>query len=341
MVSVHRQGFVIPADDNIQSPCVDDIKHDIMYRQSNDPFFDAFEHCVFSFEDALSKAKPIKWKGYESYISNNKNVCGAQTHIQTKAPISYNNCNVKNSQNEKKPRIICKYFRIGRCMKGNDCEWSHIMGSDYATMDWCQFGTKCERRPDCPFMHVDQVDNPKECERYAAGFCHNGPACKYIHKKLPPTDLPFIADITIKMYEESRIYREGDERRAEMYKTSICFAFQKGCCKKSKNKCPFAHGYMDMSQAGVAKLKRNEWYKEYEEITYKNDDYGSDDSDSDNDDNNSILSDFSTENSIRGMLYDDGKGGLMISDTRRVVSLFLNKEGRWMRYDADNNLIVA
>lgn len=333
MVSVHRQGFVIPYVCDSYTICNDHNVHsnDLMYRQSNDPLFDAFENCIFSFENTLSNTQPEKWKGYTSYISNNKKKCNARQTSHT----TQNN-NIKCG--EKRPRIICKYFRIGRCMKGADCEWSHTMDSDYATMDWCQFGTKCERRPGCPFMHIDQADNPEVCERYAAGFCHDGPACSKIHNKLKPATIPDIADIIVKSYDESRLYREGDKRRAEMYKTSMCFAFQKGCCKKGKKKCSFAHGYLDMSPAGVANLKRNEWYRDYENITDNMCD--GDDNSTDSDDS-SVLSLFSTEHSTHKPLYNDGMSGLMISDTRRVVSLFLDNNGRWMRYDVDNNLIVA
>jgi len=58
-----------------------------------------------------------------------------------------------------KSKIICKYFILGKCIKGENC----------------------------PYLH-SQVEKPKEmiqteCPMYSVGFCKNGPVCHFKHIK--------------------------------------------------------------------------------------------------------------------------------------------------------------
>ena len=58
-----------------------------------------------------------------------------------------------------KSKIICKYFILGKCIKGENC----------------------------PYLH-SQVEKPKEmseveCPMYSIGFCKNGPVCHFLHIK--------------------------------------------------------------------------------------------------------------------------------------------------------------
>ena len=57
-----------------------------------------------------------------------------------------------------KGKIICKYFMLGKCIKGENC----------------------------PYLH-SQVEKPKdeevECPMYSIGFCKNGPVCHFLHIK--------------------------------------------------------------------------------------------------------------------------------------------------------------
>ena len=58
-----------------------------------------------------------------------------------------------------KSKIICKYFILGKCIKGENC----------------------------PYLH-SQVEKPKdvtevECPMYSIGFCKNGPVCQFLHIK--------------------------------------------------------------------------------------------------------------------------------------------------------------
>lgn len=66
---------------------------------------------------------------------------------------------MKTSSNGKKLKIICKYFILGKCNKG-DC---------------------------CPYVHniLDKSQNTPEieCPMYKVGFCKIGPLCHYLHIK--------------------------------------------------------------------------------------------------------------------------------------------------------------
>ena len=58
-----------------------------------------------------------------------------------------------------KSKIICKYFILGKCIKGENC----------------------------PYLH-SQIEKPKEmeqveCPMYSIGFCKNGPVCHFLHIK--------------------------------------------------------------------------------------------------------------------------------------------------------------
>lgn len=153
-------------------------------------------------------------------------------------------------------RIVCRYFLMGRCMKGTGCEFSHKM--DEAKMDWCKFGTECKRRPDCPFIHIDQLENVQDCEAYDAGFCHHGPICKKRHVKCLASELPRVAQAILDDIAEWGKRAEEEEKRILYHKTSLCRMWKEGKCRRSK--CTFAHGYLDLSQKGLDRLEGRSWY---------------------------------------------------------------------------------
>lgn len=153
--------------------------------------------------------------------------------------------------------IVCRYFLMGRCMKGSKCEWSHKM--DEARMDWCKFGTECARRPHCPFLHIDQMKNVKDCEAYETGFCPHGPVCKQRHVPRLPSELPRVAKAVLEDIAMWGQRAQEDERRKAYHKTSICRAWKEGACRRGA-KCTFAHGYLDLSAKGVERLEGRVWY---------------------------------------------------------------------------------
>jgi len=158
-------------------------------------------------------------------------------------------------------QTVCRYFLMGRCMKGKACEFAHKF--DEANMDWCKFGTACARRPHCPFIHIDQLKSVKECEAYEAGFCPNGPICKKRHTRKLPDELPRVARIILDEISNRGRILEEEEKRKALFKTSLCNAWKEGRCRrgsKDPKGCSFAHGYTDLSPKGVARLEGRRWY---------------------------------------------------------------------------------
>lgn len=58
--------------------------------------------------------------------------------------------------------IICRYFSIGKCNKGDNCSYYH------------------QEQPQEPESY-----KTKECDHYAVGFCKLGPYCKFKHTRSP------------------------------------------------------------------------------------------------------------------------------------------------------------
>ena len=57
-------------------------------------------------------------------------------------------------------KIICKYFILGKCKKGEKCPYLHGQ------------------------FKLDQDDiSERECPMYSIGYCKNGSLCKFIHIK--------------------------------------------------------------------------------------------------------------------------------------------------------------
>ena len=73
-------------------------------------------------------------------------------------------------------------------MKGESCGFLHKF--DYDKMPACHTMMKKGSCPDkdCPFKHT--MDDIKECNMYALGFCVFGSECRYKHSRLkgPPPD---------------------------------------------------------------------------------------------------------------------------------------------------------
>ena len=72
--------------------------------------------------------------------------------------MSSNNINKLNIKSEKK--IVCKYFIVGKCIKGEKCPYLHSQLS----------------------LQKEALSQ-RECPMYSIGYCKNGPMCKFIHIK--------------------------------------------------------------------------------------------------------------------------------------------------------------
>jgi hypothetical protein len=185
---------------------------------------------------------------------------GEEGDVDMGSPLSPRSASTSTSRKrgrDGREPIVCRYFLMGRCMKGSACEWSHKM--DQARMDWCKFGLNCTRRPNCPFIHIDQLEKVKDCENYDAGFCPHGPACKKHHVARLPSELPRVSQIILDDIAGWAQRAEEEERRKTYRKTSLCRAWAEGGCRRGE-RCTFAHGYTDMSVKGLERLEGRSWY---------------------------------------------------------------------------------
>jgi len=92
-------------------------------------------------------------------------------------------CAFRHARGEK--TVVCKHWLRGLCKKSEDCEFLHVY--DMAKMPPCHFYNtfgQCSN-PDCLFLHLNLIDQVKECPWYARGFCKHGTKCrsKHVRKK--------------------------------------------------------------------------------------------------------------------------------------------------------------
>jgi len=84
----------------------------------------------------------------------------------------------KRSEDEEK---ICQYFLQGKCLKENNCTYSHQQPNG-RKMELCKFYLMdcCSKEDRCTFMHSEFP-----CKYYHTGMeCYSGPNCRFSHAKL-------------------------------------------------------------------------------------------------------------------------------------------------------------
>jgi len=82
---------------------------------------------------------------------------------------------------------ICPYFQQGKCEKGENCKWRHVMASQAAPGQVCPYFAlgKCEKGEACKWRHaLGGGSGPapgKSCPYFALGKCEKGADCKWSH----------------------------------------------------------------------------------------------------------------------------------------------------------------
>ena len=86
------------------------------------------------------------------------------------------------SENPKHKREVCHYWLKHKCIKGQSCEFLHMI--DYDKMPYCTLGDSCPSKlyglTNCMYKHLDS--NRPLCANYQIGFCSFGRRCKHLHK---------------------------------------------------------------------------------------------------------------------------------------------------------------
>jgi cleavage and polyadenylation specificity factor subunit 4 len=111
---------------------------------------------------------------------------------------------------EPRKRTVCKFWMIGRCVKGALCEYLHQVAGTPAEVPLCDFfqeGT-CDKEGRCLFRHAF----PERVRRQnglcpavrAGGACPEGDACRFEHRALKRKRLASV--IVVPLY--SRLSRK-------------------------------------------------------------------------------------------------------------------------------------
>ncbi|XP_021350317.1 zinc finger CCCH domain-containing protein 4-like isoform X2 [Mizuhopecten yessoensis] len=103
-------------------------------------------------------------------------------------------------------RPICKFYKEGKCSKGNDCPFNH----DYRPpkkMDLCKFylNSQCSKGDNCIFMHGEFP-----CKFFHTGAkCYSGDNCKFSHDPLTDETGPLVDKFFQDFPREEEMYTEG------------------------------------------------------------------------------------------------------------------------------------
>ena len=123
--------------------------------------------------------------------------------------MSSNNNILLKSNLKSESKIICKYFIVGKCIKGEKCPYLHSQ---------------------LPLKQENIIE--RECPMYSIGYCKNGPLCQFIHIKKNNEEIstnkeiiksdeeiddecstPYDGDsITISYHEENEIKKEIENK---------------------------------------------------------------------------------------------------------------------------------
>lgn len=124
---------------------------------------------------------------------------------------------LKNSQNPKHKREVCRYWLQSKCQKGSSCEFLHAI--NYDRMPECPAGLQCTVGSACPFRHTP-VEARDVCANYALGFCSFGRRCTHAHVQLGAEALPEVSPFwtyeypalkrSDRLYTANRRYRSAE-----------------------------------------------------------------------------------------------------------------------------------
>ncbi|XP_050538969.1 uncharacterized protein LOC126904221 isoform X2 [Daktulosphaira vitifoliae] len=112
-------------------------------------------------------------RGRRGEIDRRTRGMGSKRRIGLGAPAK-----AKRSDDEEK---ICQYFLQGKCLKENNCTYSHQQPNG-RKMELCKFYLmdRCSKEDRCTFMHSEFP-----CKYYHTGMkCYSEPNCRFSHAKL-------------------------------------------------------------------------------------------------------------------------------------------------------------
>jgi hypothetical protein len=121
---------------------------------------------------------------------------------------------LKSLTTQKKLQIICKFWMMGNCTKGEKCIYLHKESENIPFQN-------------VPFNQRSQLNQSAitqaevDCPMYSLGFCKNGPMCKFSHKKKQTEDFETLPELPIRYLEYifekpiNIIFQEFEENNQE------------------------------------------------------------------------------------------------------------------------------
>jgi len=151
--------------------------------------------------------------------------------------IEFEDISVKPKQRNFKKihkKIVCRYWLINRCLKGDSCEFLHKYESD--KMPECRKGSACAD-PSCVLQHLSK-DTKKECANYTNGFCSFGYSCPFRHNIV---DFPPNISMLWLSEDPTKAWIEERKRTQKSFRSAPCPYWKSdGWCPYFEI-CAFAH----------------------------------------------------------------------------------------------------
>jgi hypothetical protein len=104
--------------------------------------------------------------------SKNKQICPYENikdcpRKESCAYIHKDNTMTITGEIKKKPYILCKHHKNRKCVKGEDCTFSHIIYDEL-----CKWGDNCVNKDLCAYTHENKTLNIEDLlnQAYRAGF---------------------------------------------------------------------------------------------------------------------------------------------------------------------------
>ncbi|XP_025412627.1 uncharacterized protein LOC112685069 isoform X3 [Sipha flava] len=142
---------------------------------------------------------------------------------------------MKNKRPEDEEKI-CQYFLQGKCLKENNCTYSHQQPNG-RKMELCKFYLMdcCSKDDRCTFMHSEFP-----CKYYHTGMkCYSGPNCRFSHAKLDEDQKKILLKSFGKLrYDPPEYENENQDFKSNFEEDSKSATENNFVSKNDKNKIP-------------------------------------------------------------------------------------------------------
>jgi len=140
------------------------------------------------------------------------------------------------AKNAKHKREVCRYWLNSMCMKGDACEFLHLLDVD--KMPRCPLAENCMSQ-NCNFNH--KIVERDVCANYQLGFCSFGRRCAHLHIEKSFQELPRISQYWTRELDETEKAPINDGIYAGLTRSNITSNFRRKKCDyfAQNHWCPY------------------------------------------------------------------------------------------------------